>query len=385
MKPIRSSLTKTLLASIVTLASSAIAHAAPRQMVLVVAEGLNPQAADIGARYVQKAAGDDAGASGLANLKAQGTSAAAPADALASLKGLLATARRNGYRTGLISTADVSKVAPMFTGTPDGDAAALAQDTPLDVLAGGGRASFSTEQRAMMSRGNTMFDNGAAFEQADAAVKGKLFALQSDTDLSYAIDRDSDAQAGLADMASLAIDTLSGANDAPFLLIVHDTLLSRALAAKDTPAAFEQFKELDAIVGDVLSRRGDKDTLGVALLATGGTVAPRANGDESNALFIVSGLQKSFGGVGKYLQGADAARLSQFAEQDYPGWTLSEAQRTALLAGTLDGEAAVRASYEPAINISFETVESAPTLYAVGVPAELSAITGFANTKPAAR
>ena len=385
MKPIRSSLARTFLASALTLASVGIAQAAPRQMVLVVADGLNPQTTEIGVRYVQKAAGDDASASGIAALKAAGTSAPAPADALSNLKGLLAQARKNGFRTGLISTSDVSKVAPLLVGTPENDVQALVDQAGLDVLAGGGRGSFSAGQRTALGQGNTVFENGAAFEQADAAVKGKLIALQGESELSYAIDRDSDAQAGLADMASLAIDTLAGDNNAPFLLVVHDTLLSKALQAKDTPAAFEQFKEIDAIVSDVITRRGESDTLGVALLATGGTVAPRANGDESNALFIVSGLQKSFSGAGKYLQGADAERLTQFSEQDYPGWTISEAQRTGLLAGTLSGEQAVRASYEPAINISFEPVPSTPTLYALGVPAELSAINAFANAAPATR
>lgn len=385
MKPFRSSLTTSFLASALTLASAAMAQAAPRQMVLIVAEGLNPQTIEIGTRYVKKAAGDDENASGVAALRTQGASGAAPAEPVASLKGLLASAKASGYRTGLVSTGDVSRDAAMLLGTPEGDTSALSGPGSPDVLEGGGRASFSAEQRAALGQGNTMFENGAAFEQADAAVKGKLIALQAESDLSYAIDRDPESQAGLADMASLAIDTLAGKDDAPFLLVVHDTLLGKALQQKDTPAAFEQFKELDSIVSDVLTRRGDKSSLGVALLAGGGTLAPRANGDESNALFIVSGLQKSFGGAGKYLQGADAARLTQFAEQDYAGWAITEAQRTALLAGTLDGEAAVRASYEPAIGITFEPVASAPTLYALGVPAELSAITNFASTPPAAR
>jgi alkaline phosphatase len=386
MKPLfRTSLAKSVLSAAAVLATAAAAQAAPRQMVLVVAEGVNPQTIEIGGRYVNKAADAD-DASGLAALKARGASAAAPADALSSLKGLLANARANGYRTGLVTTTDVSKVAPMFYNTAEGDVAALVTAAPFDVLAGGGRASLSAEQRAALGKGNTLFESGEAFELAEGDVRGKLIALQADADLSYAIDRDSEAQAGLADMTSLAIDTLAGANDAPFLLVVHDTLAARALAAKDTPGAFEQFKEIDSVVSDVLSRREEKgDALAVAVLATGGTVNPRAAGDESNALFVVSGLRKSFTGAGEYLKGADDERVTQFAEQDYPGWAVTDNDRAALIAGTLNGEQAVRTAYEPAIGISYETVESTPTLYAIGAPADLASITAFANTKPAAR
>lgn len=381
---------KPLFKTRITVAAAAIAatfcsavQAAPRQMVVVVAEGMNPQTLDIGSRYVNKAADAD-DASGLATLKAQGTSATV-ANPMDSVKGLLASAKASGYRTGLITTGDVSKVAPLLNGSDEAQGAELVASVPFNVLAGGGRAAISAEQRTALGRTNTLFETGEAFEQADAQIKGNLLSLQSDAELSYAIDRDSQQEAGLADMASFAMDTLAGANNAPFVLVVHDTLLQKALAAKDTPAAFEQIKELDSIVTDALARRGEANNLAIAVLAGGGTTAPKAAGDESNALFVVSGLQKSYTGAGTYLKGADAERITQFAEQDYPGWAVTEAQRRALIAGTLEGEAAVRASYEPVININFDTVESTPTLYALGVPADLAAITTFVTTRPAAR
>ena len=58
-------------------------------------------------------------------------------------------------------------------------------------------------------------------------IKGKVLALQSDGSLSYAIDHDPAAEASLSAIAGLAIQTL-GANNAPFVLVIHDTLLPKA-------------------------------------------------------------------------------------------------------------------------------------------------------------
>jgi hypothetical protein len=92
-------------------------------------------------------------------------------------------------------------------------------------------------------------------ESLDEEAKGRVLALQSDDELSYAIDRDEETQAGFDELVSLAVETRAVRDNAPFVLVVHDTLLAKALADKDTPAAVEQFHLIDNIVGDLLTRR----------------------------------------------------------------------------------------------------------------------------------
>lgn len=392
MKPLfrSTAVIATLAAPLLTLAVRP-AQALPRQAVVVVAEGLNPQTIDLGVRYINKVQGAAEDNSAISQLRANGKSAPAPADALNSLKGLLATAKASGYKTGLVTTGDVSKVAPLFYNTPEGDAAALVQASPYDFVAGGGRASFSDDVRkGIEAGGNTLLTDGAAFEDTEREFKGKVIALQSDADLSYSIDRLGESEAGWSDLASAAMDNL-GANDAPYLLIVHDTLLAKALAAKDAPAALNQLQELDTLVSSAIARREDKgEAFGFALLATGGTINPTfATADlnaQSNALFVVSGLTKSFTGAGQALTGADEERLNDFAENEYAGWKLSPENRAGILAGTLAPEAAVRASYEPVVGINYDTVAAQPTLHVLGFDAaDLAAISTMAATQPAAK
>ena len=350
------------------------AQAAPRQIVLVVAEGLNPQLVDFGTAYV-KTAFEQGATVAFDELKAQGKAQPAGAEALAGLKGILKTAAANGYKTGLVTTEDVTKTAPLFFDLPEGEGGAnsLVQGTTFDIIAGGGRSHFMEAKKAWTDAGNSaLFDT----EAMDQELKGKTLALQSDAALGYALDRDPDKEASFAELVTLALQALS-ADDAPFILVVHDTLLTRALAAKDTPAAMEQYRELDAIIADILGTREGlekPENFGLAVLATGGATVPRFTtelpNERSDAFYILSGLPLSYAKAGLTLEKADEAKLAAFSDPatgKYKGWKLSAENRAALLAGTMTPEAALRASYEPALKISFEPVTAQPMLYTVGL------------------
>jgi hypothetical protein len=172
-----------------------------------------------------------------------------------------------------------------------------------------------------------------------------------------------------------------------FVLVVHDTLLAKALADKDTPAAVEQFHLIDNIVGDLLTRREENTNLAVTLLGAGGTVAPRFTTDKadelSNALFVLSNLPRSYSGAGAKLKGADEATLTDFANEQYKGWKVSPEVRRDILAGTLAPETAIRASYEPVVKIAFETVPAESRIYAVGLTGDdlLEAVKQVVNSK----
>src|SRR4028118_2075862 len=106
--------------ALVSLAAQAVS-AAPRQMVVVVAEGLSPQVIDMGTSYArtvaQSVTGDEEAAA-FSEFRAQAKTQAAIADsgtaAIESMRGLLKTAAANGYRTGLVTTDDVTKAAALF-------------------------------------------------------------------------------------------------------------------------------------------------------------------------------------------------------------------------------------------------------------------------------
>jgi alkaline phosphatase len=310
--------------------------------------------------------------------------------AIESLRGLLKTASANGYRTGLVTTDDVTKAAALFYDIP-GDASTVAStlinSTKFDFLAGGGRSYFVSNKipgskrtddfdasAVLRQAGGTAFLNAEAAENTETDIKGKTIVLQADETLSYSIDQDPEREAGFSQMAGLATQTLSGDGNAPFVLVIHNNSLARAIAAKDTPAVLEEFRTLDGIVSDVMGMRAEQenaDNFGIVLLASGGSMTPKFTSDvaadRSNAVFVVSQLPLSFSGAGAALTGANEERLTQFTTEEYKGWKLSNETRAAILAGTMTPEAAIRASYEPVIAIGYENTDVKPTIYSLGV------------------
>lgn len=371
------------------------AQAAPRQIVIVVAEGLSPQVVDLGSQFVKTPATDDL-TSNFDALKVQAKTAAAPANALESMRGLLKTASQNGFKTGLVTTGQVGSVAPLFYDLPATTSPQDLLGAKFDFLGGGGRASFVPTQTnmqpgrpAFQAPGVTPIFDVETFEATDQDLKGRVLALQSDADLTYASDRDAADEAGLSDLTNLAMEVL-GRNNAPFVLVVHDTLLAKAIAAKDTPAMFGQFRELDDLVGNVLSAREDNPNLVMALLATGGDTTPRLNAqspdERSNALFIASGLPLSYSKAGQTIAAADDEALQEFSDEQYKGFTLSPSDRAAIQGGTLTGEAAIRAAYEPALRLSYEAAPASATFYTVGLTGAdpLQELTTLVGAAPAA-
>lgn len=386
-------------------------QAAPRQLVVVVAEGLSPQVLDIGSTYIKTAAqgtADEDASSAISEMKAMAKASPATPETLSSLRGLLKNASANGYHTGLVSTADVAGPGALFYDLPaDADAAStLVGSTKFDFLAGGGRSGFVSKQipgstrsdaldpvNMIRNTGGTALFNADSVEDTELQIKGKALVLQADAELPYAIDQNPERGAGLGELAALAVQTLAGENDAPFVLVIHDTLLAKAVTSKDTPAMLEEFRELDGIVGNLVGFREAKDnpsSVAIALLATGGDMAPRFTSesaqDRSNALFVASQLPMSYTGAGMMLKGASATRLDEFATEQYKGWKLSEENRAAILAGTMTPEAAIRASYEPSIALTYEAATAAPMLYSVGIAGDdiVSVINQMAMSRPGA-
>ena len=85
----------------------------PRQIVIVVADGLSPQLVSFGNDYIRKSLDQD-DATAIQTFQSAAKTVGVGADALSSLKSVLTTAQKNGYKTGLVTSEDVTKIAPLF-------------------------------------------------------------------------------------------------------------------------------------------------------------------------------------------------------------------------------------------------------------------------------
>jgi hypothetical protein len=241
--------------------------------------------------------------------------------------------------------------------------------------------------QTLTTAGGTAYLN---VESLDDEAKGRTFVLQSESELSYAIDREAEAQAGLDELVTLALDTLAGENNAPFVLVIHEALLGKALAAKDSPAVVEQYHLLDTIVDELLNRQEENPELAVALIARDGSIAPRFSTDQiaerNNAIFVLTNLPKSYAGAAALLKGATDEVISEFASEQYKGWKISAEEKRGIISGALDPETAIRASYEPVVKIGYEAVNAQDVFYASGVGSadEISKIVS-AKPQPSSR
>ncbi|MBV9867925.1 MAG: alkaline phosphatase [Abitibacteriaceae bacterium] len=371
-----------------TIIALQVARAAPRQVVVVVADGLSPQVMELGTNYVKYPA-DEGNTSAFDTLTAKAKAQPAGAASLDALKGVLKNAAASGYKTGLVTTNDVTRDAGTLYDAAGADAKSLLNNPQFDFLGGGGRQNFGADVvQGFKQGGNSAVMDVDTLQAADQDVKGRVLALQSDDALSYALDRNAGEQGGLSDLAALAIESL-GKNNSPFLLVIHDSLISKALDAKDTPAVAGEFRELDGIINNVLGAQEDNTNLALAVLATGGTTAPHLAGatpaERANTFFILSGLPMSFAGAGNTLKGANDEAITNFITDEYKDWKLTPETRAAIIGGTTTPEAAIRAAYEPALQVNYEQANAQPMAYTVGLDIQgdlVQTLNNWANTKP---
>jgi hypothetical protein len=353
---------------------TASAHAAARQYVVVVSEGLSPQVLDIGKSYLRKSNDEPDESTAFDALLAAAKPAKVGAAPLFELSGLLEAAETSGYKTGFVTTGDITADMPIFYDISGEVSDALtAANAKYDFIAGGGGAKLAadTGDKIKAAGGTYLPDENSL----DSEMVGRVLAPQAQGDLDYSIDRDPATQAGLTELAVLAIDTM-GAGDTPFVLIVHDTLIKKALETKDSPGLVEQVRELNSIVTDASSRHEDNPDFRAAFVFTGGLPSPRFNtsvvAEQQSALLTLSNMLVSFAGAGKKLQGADADAITTFADPTdglYRGWKVTPEVRDQIAAGTLAPEAALRAAFEPILKLDYTAPVAAPLAYTLGLDA----------------
>ncbi len=342
------------------------AHAAPGA-VIIVAQGLPPQVLDLGKAYLRSADDTAQLSTSLDELKEK----AKPANfSLTHLQSILQSAHDDGYATGLVTTSDVTKTAPFFYKMPDDASAHLtSKDAPFEFLVGGGAANLNGAND-MTANGDTFV---ASADALDGELKGRVLVAQTPGELNYAIDRDPAQESGLSELATTVLAVLSP-DDKPFVLVIHDSLLKRALDSKDTPVLFEQFRELNTLVGDIIARRDDDPTLKIAALMTGASKAPAFSTtsveEQNSAFFVISSFQESFVGAGQSLRDKTVEDITADADAgDYRGWNISQSDKEKIANSTLDPESALRASYEPMLKIRYETTTPQRFAFTLGFEA----------------
>lgn len=348
--------------------------------VVIVAEGLSPQVLELGKGYLRKADADSELTTAFDELKAKGSPSGAAT--LADMSGLLQSAHDNGYATGLVTTGDITSIAPLFYNLQGEVLPRLtAKEAPYEFIAGGGAANLPGAPEKIAANGDTFV---ASSQGLDAELKGRVLAAEAPGDLNYSLDRDPAQESGLGELTTAALDTL-GAGDKPFVLVVHDSLLAKALQNHDTPALFEQFREINTIVGDAVARRDDDPTLKIAVLMTEARVVPhfatQSTEEQQDAYSVASNLNQSFVLAGKSLQGKTVEDITAFADPDageYKGWKITEGDKAKIADGTLNPETAIRAFYEPLLKLDYATTIPAPgSALTLGFEAQVGLVAGI--------
>lgn len=278
--------------------------AAPRNVVLLIADGFGPASATLGAaakgaplaldgilvgavetsatdsRVTDSAAGATAFACGIKTYNG-----AISVDTLRQpCRTVLEAAEGAGLATGLVATSRITHATPAAFGAhverraEEAEIARQLAASGVEVLFGGGRSHFAgrpvgdapyTDLRSLLE---TMVGDGwaVALDRAgyDALDTTPAAALLADNHLAYEVDRDETDQPSLAAMTRKALDLLAASADGAengFFLMIEGSRIDHAGHANDPAAHLHDVLAYDEAVAVVLDwARRDGTTLVVA-------------------------------------------------------------------------------------------------------------------------
>jgi alkaline phosphatase len=282
----------------------------PRNVVLMIADGLGPAAATLG-RAAKGAPlaldGILAGAIETSATDNRVTDSAASATAFAcgirTYRGAIAVdttgapcltvleaAETRGMATGLVVTSRITDATPAafaaHAGDRDGEAAIARQmaASGVDLLFGGGARFFTGPASAaplaevMAADGWTVALDRAGYD-ALAALPAAAFLAASN--LAYEIDRDGTDQPSLAEMTEKALDLLAAeAGEHGFFLVVEGSRIDDAAHRNDPAALLRDVLAYDRAVAAALAwaaRDGNTLVVSTADHETGGLTLGRDN------------------------------------------------------------------------------------------------------------
>ncbi|GAE28054.1 alkaline phosphatase [Halalkalibacter wakoensis JCM 9140] len=252
-------------------------------------------------------------------------------------KSILEAAKENGKATGLVTTVAVTDATPAAFGAhvpsrKDETNIAKQLINHVDVLLGGGKINFLPTSNGGLQEGNVIekaINNNYYYvetreELLHANEKDqKLLGLFADMELTPVIDKKSDDQPSLTEMAEVAIHTLRSNNDG-FFLMIEGGQIDRAGHVHDPVWALNEAKAFEETVEKVLEfAKEDKETLVVVAadhdtggLSVGGYDEYRANieilrNSKATGNALASQLSKSRGSIKELLKEFTGIELTQ--------------------------------------------------------------------------
>lgn len=260
---------------------------APRNVILMIADGFGPASATLGAaakgaplafdsllvgsvetsstssRVADSAASGTAYACGLKSYNG-----AIAVDTLRrSCQTVLEAAEARGMASGLVTTSRITHATPasfaahVAARSAEAEIALQLAASGVDVLFGGGGEYFGSEADSVfVARGGTVARDRAGFNAITSLPAGAILAYDH---LAYEIDRDETDQPSLAEMATLAIDLLSAeADEAGFFLMVEGGRIDHAAHDNDPAGHLRDILAYDEAVAAVLAwSAADRNTL----------------------------------------------------------------------------------------------------------------------------
>lgn len=268
-------------ASATPIALSATSAERPRNLILLIGDGMGPAYITLGRELLDRPLALDTlivGTAATAALDTRVTDSAASSTALATgvrtrnraisvdaggrpLRTLFEAAHEGGFATGLVTTSRITHATPAAFATHvvdrglEADIAEQLLDSEVEVLLGGGWNYFLPE-----SGGGRRKDGAHLLERAvdagrhvvrDAASlavapAGRLIGLFAASHMAYVLDR-GPSEPDLVTMTRVALGRLAGGSTG-FILVVEGARIDHAGHSNDAAAAAREVLEFDAAV-----------------------------------------------------------------------------------------------------------------------------------------
>ena len=213
-----------------------------------------------------------------------------------------------GKSTGLVVTTKLYHATPAacVAHTDDRNDSRIityqAASSNLDVLFGGGHKRINDETKEILKDKNIKYikDDLTAFRDHK---EGKVWAVFSESDLAYDIDRDENKEPSLEEMTRKAIELLSKDKDG-FVLMVEGSQVDFAAHAKDPIGIVTEFLAFDRAVGAAMEFAKKDGNTTVVVLPDHGTSGVTL-GKSGYSKGYRKGLEPAYGKMAGFKASAD--------------------------------------------------------------------------------
>jgi len=277
--------------------------AAPRNVVVILGEGLGKDQYALAKEYAQTAYEEPLQA--VSFLERDSVIAF---NGQVGLAGVLTKASEKGYTTGLVTTDDVISAAARFYGTPLKGEKASPDDVEAmlavkgQVVLGGGLGYFIPQsmEKSLRKDRLDMLVEARAKGWKTLTTPDELFALSpgtkalglfSDKGLNYALDTDPMKVPNFFELVESALTNLNSG----YFLLIHNNLMAKACKEKDPAALMEEVRMMDSVIASVAERAAKTSETLLVVIASPAALKPvlSPQADRAESLFTIKSLPVS--------------------------------------------------------------------------------------------